>query len=75
MKFEDMFENLETLDAEQLITLADATDVLIVQEPYDLVMLIQELAGRLEDVLNLDVMGSDDEGKEQGSLPAIHEYN
>lgn len=72
MKFEDMFENLETLDPEQLITLADATDILIVQEHYDLVMLIQELAGRLEDVLNLDVMGADED---EPVVAPIHEYN
>lgn len=72
MKLEDMFENLETLSAEQLITLADASDVLNGVEHYDLLMLIQELAGRLEDVLNLDVLGAEDE---LNDTPVLHEYN
>ena len=71
MNIEQLLEDLETLDAEQLITLADATDVLREQEPYDLILIIQELAGRLEDVLNLNVMRADDD---EGP-PPIHEYN
>lgn len=71
MNIEQLLEDLETLDAEQLITLADATNVLMEQEPYDLIMIIQELAGRLEDVLNLNVMRADDD---EGP-PPIHEYN
>jgi hypothetical protein len=72
MNIEELFENLETLEAAALIRLADSTDILAGQENYDLIMLIQELAGRLEDVLNLDVMGAE-EGEETES--PIHEYN
>lgn len=64
---EELFENLETLEAEALIQLADATDVLMITEPYDLVMLVQELAARLEDVLNLDVLHAEDD--------PVHEAN
>lgn len=67
MNVEDLFENLESLDAEALIRLADATDVLNGVEQYDLILLIQELAGRLEDVLNLDVLDA--------KADLLHEYN
>lgn len=70
MNLETIFENLETLEPAALIRLADSTDILITQEQYDLVMLIQELASRLAHVLNVDIEDDEDESEAR-----IHEFN
>ena len=73
-QFDDLMENLTNVDTIDLIGLADRTDYLFTLEPSDLVYLIGELAGRLEDTLptrvEFDDDGSDAEDETHGT-----EYN
>lgn len=70
-QFDDLMENLSNVDNVDLIGLADRTDYLFTLEPSDLVYLIGELAGRLEDTLPTQVEFDDDnDGDDHGT-----EYN
>ena len=63
-QFDDLMENLSNADNVDLIGLADRTDYLFTLEPSDLVYLIGELAGRLEDTLPVNVEFDDDDGSD-----------
>lgn len=65
-QYDDIMENLSTADTVDLITMADRTDYLFTLEPSDLVYIIGELAGRLEDSLPA-VVDYDEDDSTHGS--------
>lgn len=69
-RFDDLMENLSTAETEDLVEMADRTDYLFTLEPADLVYLIAELAGRLEDFMPQQVDFDEEDDEEHGT-----EYN
>lgn len=63
--YEELFENIESLEIEQLLAVVDDTGMLAGQEVSNLIILIQELGSRLSTVLNV----------QQDFQETVHEYN
>ena len=76
MDIEEVFENLSVFTAEELIRIADSSGVLLQASSDDLIYLAQELAGRLEDVLNIRIdYTADDEEENYRLVEHSTEYN
>ncbi len=75
MDIEEVFENLSVFTAEELIRIADSSGVLLQASSDDLIYLAQELAGRLEDVLNIRIDYTADDEEETSFGEHSTEYN
>ena len=75
MDIEEVFENLSVFTAEELIRIADSSGVLLQASSDDLIYLAQELAGRLEDVLNIRIDYAADDEEETSFGEHSTEYN
>ena len=75
MDIEEVFENLSVFTAEELIRIADSSGVLLQASSDVLIYLAQELAGRLEDVLNIRIDYTADDEEETSFGEHSTEYN